>query len=295
RPDGAVGDKMPVALSALALMAHFAAGHAPDDVTHGEWLRRSLRRVLAGQHESGYFGAADNSRMYGHGIVTLMLAEALGMCRDDDLDETIRAALERAVTVTVKAARVAKHPGHEGGWHYQPDQGSSDLSLSGWQLMSLHATQQVGIAVPEEVVLAAVGYAKRLTSPDGKVGYDAPGSDHPALRGLAMLSLAIGGQGQAPEVARIADRIQSNPIAWQGPWFFYRAYYDSVGLSRAAPQQWQAYAQTLESVLVDHQQEDGSWPNPPGDNEGEHGGVYTTSMAVLALSVRKQLLPAYQR
>ena len=32
--------------------------------------------------------------MYGHGLCTLMLAEALGMPRDDEMDENIRKALK---------------------------------------------------------------------------------------------------------------------------------------------------------------------------------------------------------
>ena len=295
KPNGAVGDEFPTALSALALLAHLAAGHTPDDLDHGPWLRRSLTYVLDHQEDNGYFGKADGSRMYGHGIVTLMLAETLGMCRDEDLDERIRGALERAVAVTVNAAQIKKGGVHAGGWRYQPDEDSSDLSLSGWQLMSLHATQQVGITVPLQVIADAVAYARRLTTAEGKVGYDKPGEDHAALRGTAMLSLAIGGQGDAPEVARIADRINGDPIAWQGPWFFYRCYYDAVGLARSAPLVWNVYAPSLETVLVDHQSADGSWPTPPGDNEGAHGQVYRTSLAVLALAVNRHVLPAYQR
>ncbi len=233
--------------------------------------------------------------MYGHGITTLMLAEALGMIIDEEREEAVRAALERAVAVTVAAARVPKSAQHRGGWRYQPRDQGSDLSLSGWQLMSLHACAQVGIDVPEAVIADAVAYARRLTSPDGRVGYESPGQDHPGLRGAALLSFAVGGQQDAPEVARIADRILRQPIAWQGSWFFYRAYYDAVGLSRAVPAQWSAYAATLEGVLIDHQSEDGSWPTPPGDNEGNHGVVYRTAMATLALAVGKQVLPAYQR
>ena len=294
-PDGAVGDLYPIALSALSLLAHLAAGHTPDDLAHGAWMRRSLNYVLAQQGEDGYFGHADGSRMYGHGIVTLMLAETLGMCRDDELDERVRASLVRAAAVTITAAQVAKGELHRGGWRYLPHENTSDLSLSGWQLMSLHATEQVGIAVPPTVIAEAVAYARRLTSPDGMVGYDNPGEDHAALRGTAMLSLAIGGQGDAPEVARIADRIRGDPIAWQGPWFFYRCYYDAVGLARAAPAVWETYAPGLEAVLVDHQSADGTWPTPPGDNEGGYGSVYRTAMAVLALAVNRNVLPAYQR
>lgn len=292
---GAFGSATPVASSSLALMAHFAAGDTPEDLVVGEALRRGITYVLDRQGGDGYFGNADGSRMYGHGIATLMLAEALGMCGDEELEERIRQALEQAVAVTVAAARRPKSDAARGGWRYQPTDSGSDLSLSGWQLMSLHATAQVGISVPEEVVIAAVDYARRLTTADGQVGYEASGQDHPALRGAALISFAIGGRLDLPETARVADRIVTNPIGWQGPWFYYRCYYDAVGLSRAAPALWDGYAATLEGILIDHQEESGAWPRPPGDNEGNHGVVYRTSMAVLALAVNKHLLPAYQR
>lgn len=295
RPTGAVGDRTPTALSSMAIMAHLAAGTTPDDHEQGAWMQRSLRYVLAQQDANGYFGQQDGSRMYGHGITALMLAEALGMTHDEDLEERLRSSLERAIAVTINAARVKKSDQHRGGWRYQPNEGSSDLSLSGWQLMSLHATQQVGITVPEEVIKGAVDYAKRLTTEDGKVGYESRGQDHPALRGLALLSLMVGGQHDAPEVQRVIGRIQGDPITWQGNWFFYRAYYDAVGMARAAPEQWESYGERLEKMLAEHQNQDGSWNSPPGGNENDQGKVYTTSMAVLALAVNRHVLPAYQR
>lgn len=295
RPDGSLSTENGVALTALAIMAHLAAGHTPDDLQHGPWIRRSLEFVLESQADNGYLGKRDESRMYGHGICTLMLAEALGMSRDDELDERIRSAVDRAVLVTINAAKVPKSELHRGGWRYQPGDGSSDMSLSGWQLMSLHATQQVGLAVPDEVIAEAVQYTRRMTSAEGMVGYDRPGEDHAALRGMALVSLAIGDQLDAPESGRIVDRILKDPISWRGPWFFYRVYYDSVGLSRAAPAAWSSYGTILETVLIDHQEADGSWPVPPGDNENGHGVVYRTALSVLALAVNKHVLPVYQR
>jgi hypothetical protein len=295
RPDGGVSERTRTAITSMAVIAHLAAGTTPDDPEHGAWMQRSLRFVLQQQDPNGYFGQVDGSRMYGHGITALMLAEALGMTRDKDLEESLRTSLERAVAVTVNAARVQKPEQDRGGWRYQPNESSSDLSLSGWQLMSLHATQQVGITVPEEVISNAVDYTKRLTTPDGDVGYQSRGQDHAALRGLALLSLTVGGKHDAPEIPRVVGRIQGDPISWQGKWFFYRVYYDAVGMACAAPDQWESYGPRLEKILVDHQNQDGSWSEPPGGNEGDHGKIYMTSLAVLALTVNRHVLPAYQR
>lgn len=295
KPDGAVGDRYAVALTSLAVMAHFAAGVVLEDQEHGAWLKRSVQLVLARQDESGYFGRSDGSNMYGHGIATLMLAEALGLAKDDELEDRLRAALERAVKVTVAAAQIKKQSGHEGGWRYQPNADDSDLSLSGWQLLSLHATQQVGLPVPEEVIKAAVEYTKSLTTPEGAVGYQRMGEDKPALRGLALVCLAIGHEEKSSSFPAIVTRIEADPIAWQGDRFFYRAYYDAVGMSRAAPEVWKRYAPRLESVLCEHQADDGAWGSPGGGEDENAGAVYRTSMAILALTVDRHVLPAYQR
>lgn len=294
--DGSVaGREHRTALTSLAVMAHLAAGITLNDPDHGAWLRRSVAYVLAQQEANGYFGSRDKSRMYGHGITTLMLAEALGTGPDARLREAVRSALERAVAVTVNAARVNKSERDRGGWRYTPGDKNSDLSLSGWQLMSLHACQQVGITVPEEIIIAACDYAQRLTDEDGKVGYQSRGQDKPSLRGLGMLSFVVAGRGSHQLVDRISQRISDDPIQWRGPWLFYRAYYDSVGMARARPEAWARYRTQVETVLVDNQEEDGSWGGPPADNEGRFGRVYTTSMAVLALAVERHVLPAYQR
>jgi hypothetical protein len=296
RGDGAIEeDKHATALTSLALMAHLAAGTTFSDPEHGPWMRKSLTFVLGMQDKEGYFGSRDNSRMYGHGITTLMLAEAIGMAQEEELEEVLRASLQRALSVTVAAARVQKDDNNRGGWRYNPQDGNSDLSLSGWQLMSLHASQQVGMPVDEDVVKGAVEYARRLTTEDGRVGYESRGDDRPALRGLGMFCFAIGGHDGDDAVTQIAKRIMQDPISWRGPWFFYRAYYDAVGMSRARPELWDQYSPRLTKVLVEGQKKDGSWATPPGDNEAGYGSVYLTSMCVLSLAVDRHVLPAYQR
>jgi hypothetical protein len=295
--DGAVGERRyATAVTSLAVMAHLASGVTFADPEHGAWLRRSLGYVLSRQDGQGYFGAKDDSRMYGHGMAMLMLAESLGMLRGhEDLEAAACDALAGAVRVAVSAARVKKPPQDAGGWRYGPGDRDSDLSLSGWQLMGLHAAKAAGIPVPDEVIAGAVTYAKGLTSFDGRVGYQRRGEDRPALRGLGMLCYAVGGEGEDEVVTRIAELIMRNPIRWSGQWFFYRAYYDAVGMSIVQPALWEKYSAILTGVLVANQRADGSWPGPPNDNESQYGEAYVTSMAVLALAADRHLLPAYQR
>jgi hypothetical protein len=295
---GAEGDKFATTMAAMSIMAHFAAGYSPADQEYGPWLRKSINYVLSQQNADGYFGNADGGRMYGHGICTLMLAEALGMPRDDEMDEAIRKSLKKAIQVTINAALVKKSTDQAGGWRYEPNATDSDLSLSGWQMMSLHAAQQVGMPVPESVITNSVKYARTMINEDGRVGYQNANDEHPALRGLALMVLVMGHQEKDPVVKKIADRIWADPIAWapgKGNRFYYRAYYDAVGISRALPEDWEKYLPKYEAALLPHQLEDGSFDTSVDDEAKGAGPTYSTSMAVMALAVNRHVLPAYQR
>ncbi len=95
KEDGSVTDKgHPTAMTALAVMALASVGTTPSDPTpEGTTMRQALDFVLREDRveEDGYFGRKDGSRMYGHGIITLMLSEMLGMGADEAQDRLIRA------------------------------------------------------------------------------------------------------------------------------------------------------------------------------------------------------------
>ena len=291
RPDGGMGGTYPTASVALAVLAHLAAGVTPDLPEHGPAVRRMLLRLVAQANGGGYLGG-EGSRMYGHGLACLALANALGATRDDDLDERLRLTLTRGLDVTVAAARVAKPADQRGGWHYKPDSGASDLSVTGWQLASLYAARRAGLPVPDDVFDAALAYVRGRIDTDGKVGYIKRGEDRSALRGLALFALDLEPGPRDPLRDRIVARLRAEPMTWSGPWFFYRLYYDATGLSRCEPATWAAVRGPLFALLVANQGKDGSWPAPPGDNEREYGAVYATSMALLALTVDLRLLPS---
>jgi hypothetical protein len=291
--DGGLGGKNRTAITGLAAIAHLAAGVTPDLPEHGAAVRRMLGFLLAQADAKGYLGD-DGSRMYGHGIACLAMADAIGTTRDDDLDERLHAALSRALTVTVAAARVGKGDGQQGGWRYNPDEASSDVSVSGWQLMSLHAARRIGMPVPDDVVEGALAYVRSRIDDEGRIGYVTRGEDRQAMRGLALIALTLPGGPRAALRDRVLARMRDEPPAWTGPWFFYRAYYDASGLARTEPAFWQGYRDKLYGLLLANQSPDGSWPAPPGDNERDNGTAYAVAMAVLALTVDLRLLPGHQ-
>src|SRR3989442_6750 len=82
---------------------------------------------------NAYYGEKDGSRMYGHGIITLMLSEMIGMGVDADMDKLIRQRLQKAVDLILRSQRVQKDQRNKGGWRYTPDSDSADLSVTIWQ------------------------------------------------------------------------------------------------------------------------------------------------------------------
>ena len=153
------------AMTALAINAHLANGITYQHQQHGAFLQKALQFVLSMQDAKGYFGSRDKSRMYGHGICTLVLAESLGMTQDPNLEQRIHNALKNALKITTQAANVKKSAPFTGGWHYTPESTQADMSLSGWQMLSLHAIEQAGLSVNEQVIVNGIAYTRRLCDP----------------------------------------------------------------------------------------------------------------------------------
>jgi hypothetical protein len=140
RPDGAIFDRgYATAMTALSVMAM-----ASNGTTLGEPTPRSAAMMKAVDYilrdelrdSQGYFGQKDDSRMYGHGIIALMLTELLGMGATAEQDVKLHECCRDAISLILRSQQVPKNSTHRGGWRYPPDATDSDLSVSVWQLMA---------------------------------------------------------------------------------------------------------------------------------------------------------------
>ena len=77
-------------------------------------------------------------------------------------------------------------------------------------------------------------------------------------------------------------------------WFYYGAYYGTIGMFQVGGDQWARSKQHMIPLLLNLQTEDGSWTGRNGQERGL-GTTYCTALSVLALSVEYQFLPIYQR
>jgi hypothetical protein len=267
------------ALNSLALLAFLSAGHVPASKTYGDVVDRGLGFVLTQQTEDGAF-TANGAMMYGQGITSLLLAEISGM---SSRDKQVRPALKKAVDLILRAQAVEKGPIYEGGWRYDPTSTDSDLSVTVWQVVALKAASGAGIAVPRTAMERAVAYIKRCQHPSGGFSYQQGGLPNQSRTASIILALRLCGLPDDPAIQRAREWLAANPLHWESEFFYHGAYYCA-----------HAGAGLDEQILLDHQSPEGSWPPPPSTpDEAVAGPLYTTSMAILALTARWNYLPVY--
>lgn len=294
-------DAHETAITALSGLAIAAMGNLPGDPTpEGEAVQKALSFLLSTdrQDREGYFGAKDGSRMYGHGITTLFLAEMLGMGMDNTQDVTLRKNCQQAIDLILRAQKVSKRNGTEGGWRYTPQATDSDLSVSIWQLMALRAAKDAGLLVPKDAIDAAVGYIKRSFKDTGRinvpVGFSYEINQTPVWSTAAegLLALQVCGEYEAKEVVSTGDWLLQNPPKVGTSWFYYGTYYYAQGMYQRGGEHAETSAKRVAEVVLALQDTDGSWKTA-GGNEGNR--IYRTAMALLSLSVKYHYLPIYQR
>jgi squalene cyclase len=285
-----------VAITSLAVMSFLSAGHVPGEGTYGKTIERGVRWVLTMQQPNGLLATDGGQEMYHHGIATLMLAEVCGMV-NKELSKEVRRALEKAIAVILKAQRTAGTQG--GGWRYRiAHVGGSDISVTGWQIMALRAAKNLGCDVPSETIERAVAYIKRCQdSRTGGFRYMPGWAVTVACTGTSILALELCGKDQhkSDAVMRGVSYLirNENLPRWGGSHFSYNIYYGAQATFQVGSNYWSTYRTRLHQVLLRNQASNGSWPGNGYDSD--YGPNYTTSMAVLALTVEYRFLPIYQR
>lgn len=310
RDDGAITDRQyDTTMSALAVMALASTGVTPSSSgSLGEVSSKAVDFVLSEgrQDKQGYYGNRDGSRMYGHGIVTLMLTEMLGMGADEQQDQLLHDRCQRAIDLILSAQQQKKAAQYRGGWRYTPNSNDADLSVSVWQLMALRSAKNDGLDVPDEAIVQAVDYLKRSytarldsrgTPTENTAGFSyLPGNRNAsfAMTAAGLLAMQVCGQYDSPLVEGAAQWLEQHPPKWKERFFFYGTYYYAQGMHGRGGPQAETARNIVRSLLLERQQPDGSWIAPGGEESGA-GKVYTTSMAILSLSVEYHYLPIYQR
>ena len=281
-------------MTGLAAMTFLSKGYLPGQGKYGDTLNRAIDWVLAKAEENGMTGllsGGGGGQMYSHGICTLFLTEVSGMV-DRERQKKIDEVLPKAVQVILTSE-------HGGGWSYVPggigdgldkkdwEKGSTgDLSISGWQLMSLRGARLNGAQIPPGAIRAAVKYVLNHSDPEaGTFGYQGKSDHAVTLTGAGILCLELCGQRDPERSARSARYLMNvyEQLPGQGNGT-YGLYYTSQGLFQTGGLAWRRFSRWMYDYWMNEQKSDGSF-----------GGTVNTAFVTLAFTVPYRMLPIYQR
>lgn len=304
-------ERVQVGKSGLALLAFLASGHTQFSETNfTPNVKRALAFLLSVQDDrTGHFGLTSS---YSHGIATYALAEAYAMTHD----RALREPLARGVAWILSNQYLDRRErAWFGGWGYfYPDRRRiSDTwpraSVTVWQVMALKSAQIGGIEFPEEHLEAARIYLLNSYDQDRRAfrySHDPrrlstrwpilPASTPASVFGLLLL-------GEDPNDPRIEqglryvherspqeyERGSDDDFVFDAVGNLYFWYYGTLAMFLRGEEHWAAWNENLRDLLVDAQNEDGSWTPISAyaryalDTRGERD--YTTAMNVLMLEV----------
>ena len=297
-PDGSFGPKQKPAITGLALMSFLAAGQTADVGRHGAIIRAAIDYLVSCAGRDGSFNPNhDEKPMYAQGIATLALSEAYGVEENEDYRRKIAGVLSRSVPLILKAQSVKKAAQFEGGWRYTVDATDSDLSLSGWNAMALRGCQEAGLRVPADSVRRAGEFVlKCFDSKNKGFAYQPGGNALASSTAVAVLCLhtlddPTTNFARRRETDLGAAFLENNRVTDKTTNPYYSTYYTTLAAWQLGGAAWSRIAYPNLVRLLKLQQTDGGWP---ASDEGP-GRAYTTSMALLSLTVSYHLLPIYQR
>lgn len=216
-------------------------------------------------------------------------------------DIRLEASLLRAITFTL-----SQQDPKSGGWRYKRGQ-EGDVSMFGWQMMSLKSAAIAGVNITPKV-------RDRMTQFLNSVRQ----GEHGGLFGYRR-SVLIGGQETEPvtpvmtaeamfcqqmlgyERDSATSRESVTYILKNRPRLaelnFYYWYYGTLAMYQYGGQPWQTWNSVVRDTLIQEQRTTGpnagSW-DPKGP-WGRYGGrLYSTALATLTLEVYYRLLPLYR-
>ncbi|HQZ67739.1 MAG TPA: hypothetical protein PLY87_21765 [Planctomycetaceae bacterium] len=257
--------------------------------------------LAAVQIASGATSQGLLSAMAANGVGRRMRATqiAYSLRRVDDL--RLRAALSKAVAFTI-----SQQDPRSGGWRYKPQQ-SGDVSMLGWQLMSLKGAEIAGVGIPEAVKTRMNGFIDKVRQGKhgGLFGYrenvvvggrnSEPVS--PTMTAEALFCQQMLGYPRDTEASResIAYLMRNPPRRSDMNYYYW--YYGTLAMYQQGGRAWQDWNAIVRDVLISEQIQTGpmagTWD--PNDQWGRYGGrLYSTALATLTLEVYYRLLPLYR-
>jgi hypothetical protein len=289
-----------MANTGLATLAFLARDNAPGKPgPYSKAVAKALDYLIDQQDDDGDLRGPPELRgegsrrgdMYDHAIATLALAEAALMTAGDKryADAALRGA---AFIVRAQDART-------GGWRYVPGE-AGDSSVFGWQVMALHAAEQLGFQTPDATRQLARRYVRLASQGPRRMlaGYQPGKPATPTMTAEILYGRMLVGQKlEADDITEATEFLTSQPPDPREPSLYYW-YYASLCMLQIQNADWERWNVRTRDALIALQTrggpDDGSWDADP--RYAERGGrIYMTSIAVLTLEVYYRYLPLLDR
>jgi hypothetical protein len=274
------------ASTAIALLPFLGAGHTHVDGRYQETVSRGIYYLLSRMQRTPRGGDFCEGTMYGHGVTTLALAEALGMTKDDMLVPPVRDAIRFIETAQDM---------HSGGWRYLPGQ-AGDTTVTAWQLTALKSAQLAGLEAPSPTIDGVRRFLDRVQTLNGAAyGYRSP-SAKPCTSAIGLLCRMYTGWG--PEQEALNRGLTALAKPGPSPHAVYQNFYLSQALVQFDHPVWPRWNIKNRDQIVAQQarvaHEAGSWFFDDRDT-APGGRLAHTALAILTLEVYYRLLPIYQQ
>ncbi|MCA9083448.1 MAG: hypothetical protein KDA81_05310 [Planctomycetaceae bacterium] len=213
----------------------------------------------------------------------------------------LRAALVKAVAYTI-----SQQDPRSGGWRYEFGQ-EGDVSMFGWQMMSLRSADIAGVSIDPVVRDRMVMFLNGVRQGDrgGLFGYRRPVEINgrisepvtPVMTAEALFCQQMLGYPRDSDAGEEAVEYLLDHLPRVSEFNLYYWYYGTLAMYQFGGGPWERWNSAVRDPLIDLQRRDGrfagSWD--PNDPWGPYGGrLYSTAIATLTLEVYYRLLPLYR-
>lgn len=272
------------AATGIALLPFLGAGQTHERGEHAQTVTRGLYYLMSKMQATPRGGDLSEGTMYGHGVATLALAEALGMTGDRMLTPYVRDAVRFLET---------SQDMHGGGWRYLPGQ-PGDTTVTAWQLAALKSAALAGVDVPSPTIHGICEFLDRVQVNGGEgYGYLAPQKNRPCTSAIGLLCRIYTAW---PEHETLDRGLATLAVRGPDREAVYQNFYLSQALLLRNHPAWPRWNTKNRDQLVARQDrvghEAGSWSFADADT-APGGRLGHTALAILTLEVYYRLLPIY--
>ncbi len=268
----------------------------PHDLAIGSLTMQTITSQLMMQQGlmPGGITAAANAAITANAEFT-----GYGLRKVDDI--RLRAALLRAITYTI-----SQQDPDSGGWRYKFGQ-EGDVSMFGWQMMSLKSAAIAGVRIDPTVRKKMIQFLNsvRQGNEGGLFGYrrsvilngQRTEPVNPTMTAEALFCQQMLGYERDSPASEEAVRYLLANMPRLSELNMYYWYYGTLAMYQFGGQPWDQWNSVVRDTLIGEQRQDGplagSW-DPKGP-WGPYGGrLYSTALSTLTLEVYYRLLPLYR-